>query len=285
LSEDESPWYRVVMSDRESTLSFNLVDWKIREQILAATRNQLESLLCALELPPATDDDRHAVKRLDEGGVPEIVHPYFVWHGLRVDQRRFAMRAVELYEQSFMRNKLEELAFVGGSTRSFGDLWLIDSDVVLCCCDSDYARCRSEALDEFTTDAPTFVEFAGAHVMTRAMGGLSPEIEPLDQAYDPTAAAELAAALDVFSIDSIVVPPRVRYLAERGALGHFRQSLRQLRSTLGIDDEGPLVGRWDAESLGTVEEFVRRSAGEIRAIYAQARARGLGVDVYWHGRR
>jgi hypothetical protein len=131
--------------------------------------------------------------------------------------------------------------------------------VVLCCCDSDYARRRSEALDEFTTDAPPFVEFAGAHVMTRAMGGLSPKIEPLNQAYDPTAAAELAAALEVCSIDSLVVPPRVRYLAERGALGHFRQSLRQLRSMvegegLEIDDAGPLVERWGAESLGTVEE-------------------------------
>src|SRR5262245_46701720 len=114
------------MSGRESNLSFNLVDWKIREKILAATRDQLESLLCALELPPATDDDRRAVKRLDAGGVPEIVHPYFVRHGLLVDRRRFARRAVELYEQSFMRRVLEELAFVGGSTRSFGDLWLVD---------------------------------------------------------------------------------------------------------------------------------------------------------------
>src|SRR5262245_6602611 len=278
------------MSDPESNLSFNLVDWKVREQILAVTRDQLESLLCALELPPATDAHRHSVKRLDAGGVPEVVQPYFVRHGLRVDRRRFARRAVELYEQSFMRRQLEELAFVGGSTRSVGDLWLIDSDVVLCCCDSDYARCRSsQALDQFiTTDAPPFVAFAGAHVMTRAMGGLAPALYPLDQAYDPTAAAELAAALEDFSIDSLVVPPRVRYLAERRALGHFRQSLRQLRSIvedegLEIDDDGPPGERWDAESLGTVEEYVRRSAGEIRAIYAQARARGLGVDLHWHG--
>src|SRR5262245_31739696 len=184
------------MSDPESTLSFNLVDWKVREQILAATRDQLESLLCALKLPPATDAHRHSVKRLDEGGVPEVVQPYFVRRGLLVDRRRFARRAVELYENDFMRRQLEELAFVGGSTRSVGDLWLIDSDVVLCCCDSDYARCRSsQALDQFiTTDAPPFVEFAAAHVMTRAMGGLAPEMYPLDQAYDPTAAAELAAA-------------------------------------------------------------------------------------------
>ena len=267
LSEDESPWYRVVMSGREQNLSFNLVDWKIREQILAATRDQLESLLCALELPPATDHDRHAVKRLDEGGVPEIVHPYFVRRGLLVDRRRFARRAVELFEQSSMRHKLEELAYVGGSTRAYGDLLLIWPDVVLCCCDSDYARMRCAYLDEFTTDAPPFVEFAGAHVMTRAMGGLSPEMDPLDQAYDPTAAAEIAAALEVFSIDSLVVPPRVRFFAENGGLG--------------IGDEG-LVKTWDAEVLGTVEEVVRRAVGDIRAIYAQACARHLGVDVYWH---
>jgi len=275
------------MSDPESTLSFNLVDWKVREQILAATRDQLESLLCALKLPPATDNDRHWVKRLDEGGVPEVVQPVFVRRGLLVDRRRFARRAVELYEHDVMRGLLEELAFVGGSTRSVGDLWLIDSDVVLCCCDSDYARWRSSE-DFITTDAPPFVEFAGAHVMTRAMGGLAPQMYPLDQAYDPTAAAELAAVLEDFSIDSLVVPPRVRYLAERRALGHFRQSLRQLRSIvedegLEIDDDGPPGERWDAESLGTVEEYVRRSAGEIRAIYAQARARGLGVDLHWHG--
>ena len=275
------------MSDPESTLSFNLVDWKVREQILAATRDQLESLLCALKLPPATDNDRHWVKRLDEGGVPEVLQPVFVRRGLLVDRRRFARRAVELYEHDVMRGLLEELAFVGGSTRSVGDLWLIDSDVVLCCCDSDYARWRSSE-DLIITDAPPFVEFAGAHVMTRAMGGLAPEMYPLDQAYDPTAAAELAAALEDFSIDSLVVPPRVRYLAERRALGGFRQSLRQLRSLaedegLKIHDEGPPVERWDAESLGTVEEYVRRSAGEIRAIYAQARARGLGVDLHWHG--
>src|SRR5215510_13603262 len=107
-------------------------------------------------------------------------------------------------------------------------------------------------------------------------------MEPLDQVYDPTTAAEIAAALEVFSIDSFVVPARVRYLAERRALGYFRQSLRQLRSIvedegLEIDDDGPPGEPWDAESLGTVEEYVRRSAGEIRAIYAQARARGLGV--------
>src|SRR5215510_9314517 len=166
------------MSDPESTLSFNLVDWKVREQILAATRDQLESLLCALKLPPATDADRHSVKRLDEGGVPEVVQPYFVRRGLLVDRRRFARRAVELYENDYMRHELEEFAFVGGSTRSVGDLWLIDSDVVLCCCDSDYARCRSsQALDQFiTTDAPPFVEFAGAPAMTRAMGGISPDL-------------------------------------------------------------------------------------------------------------
>src|SRR5262245_42242139 len=90
------------MSDPESTLSFNLVDWKVREQILAATRDQLESLLCALKLPPATDAHRHSVKRLDEGGVPEVVQPYFVRRGLLVDRRRFARRAVELYENDFM---------------------------------------------------------------------------------------------------------------------------------------------------------------------------------------
>lgn len=259
------------MSGREQNLSFNLVDWKIREQILAATRDQLESLLCALELPPATDHDRHAVKRLDEGGVPEIVHPYFVRRGLLVDRRRFARRAVELFEQSSMRHTLEELAFVGGSTRAYGDLLLIWPDVVLCCCDSDYARMRCAYLDEFTTDAPPFVEFAGGHVMTRAMGGLSPEMDPLDQAYDPTAAAEIAAALEVFSIDSLVVPPRVRYMAEKGGLG-----------IEGVD-EGPLVENWYRRGiLITVEEHVRSAAGDIRAIYAQARARHLGVDVYWH---
>jgi hypothetical protein len=260
-----APWYRVAMSGRESSLSFNLVDWKIREQILGAKGDQLESLLCALELPPATDHDRAVVKRLDAGGVPEVLHPYFVRRGLLVDRRRFARRAVELYEQ--MRSDLEELAFVGGSTRFYGDLSLIQPDVVLCCCDSDYARIRCAYLDEFTTDAPPFVEFASAHVMTRAMGGLSPNMEPLNQAYDPTTAAEIAAALEDFSIDSFVVPPRVQIFAENGGLG--------------IGDEG-LVKIWDAEVLGTVEEVVRRDVGEIRAIYAQARARGLGVDVYWH---
>jgi len=261
------------MSGRESNLSFNLVDWKIREQILSVTRDQLESLLCALELRPATDDDRARLKRLDAGGVPEVLHPYFVRYGLLVDRRRFARRAVELYEQGLMRDILEELAFVGGSTRFYGDLYLVDPDVVLCCCDADYARMRCAYLDEFTTDAPAFVEFAGAPVMMRAMGGISPDpdMEPLDQAYDPTVSAELAVALEVFSIDSFVVPPRVRYMAENGALG------------LAGVDEGPLVENWYSRGhLLTVEEHVRRAAGDIRAIYAQARARRLGVDVYWH---
>jgi hypothetical protein len=253
------------MAGPESNLSFNLVDWKIREQILAVTRDELESFLWALELPPATDDDRARVKRLDAGGVPEIVHPYFVWHGLRVDRRRFARRAVELYEQSFMRDKLEELAFVGGSTRSYGDLAIVAPDVLLCCCDAGWARVRYEFLEQFTTEAPPFVEYAGAPAMTRAMGGLSPEIEPLDQVYDPTTAAEIAAALEAFSIDSFVVPPRVRFFAENGAML-----------------EGELIKTWEVEVLGTVEEIVRRDATEIREIYAQARTRGLGVDVCWH---
>jgi len=253
------------MSGRESNLSFNLVDWKIREQILSVTRDQLESLLCALELRPATDDDRARLKRLDEGGVPEILHPYFVRYGLLVDRRRFARRAVELYEQGLMRDILEELAFVGGSTRFYGDLALVEPDMVLSCCDAGWARVRYGFLEQFTTEAPPFVEYAGAPAMTRAMGGLSPEIEPLDQVYDPTTAAEIAAALEVFSIDSFVVPPRVRFFAENGAVL-----------------EGKLIKTWDVEVLGTVEEIVRRGATEIREIYVQARARRLGVDVCWH---
>jgi hypothetical protein len=268
------------MSGRLSNLSFNLVDWKIREQILDAAPDQLESLLCALELLPADDHDRAVVKRLDAGKIPEILHHCFVGQGLRVDRRRFATRAVELCEKvpDLMRSKLEELAFVGGSTRMHGDLMLVDPYVVLCCCDASFARrwcadfeefADTADLDEFA-DAPPFVEFAGAHIMTRAMGGvssemmggLSPELEPLDyapldQAYDPTAAAEFAAALEVFSIDSLVVPPRVRYMVE-----HFTH--------------------WETEYLGTVPEFVRRAASEIFVVYAQARARRLGVDVYWH---
>src|SRR5262245_60742067 len=75
-------------------------------------------------------------------------------------------------------HQLEELAFVGGSTRSVGDLWLIDSDVALCCCDSDYAQCRrSQALNQFhTTRDAQIVELAGAHAITTAMGGISPDL-------------------------------------------------------------------------------------------------------------
>jgi len=261
------------MSGRLSNLSFNLVDWKIREQILAVTPDQLESLLCALELPPATDHDRRLVKRLDAGEFPEILHPYFVWHGLRVDRRRFARRTVELYELDALykwdlkRHMLEELAFVSGSRRFYGDLYLVEPVVVLRCCDPDYARLSYGFLEQFTTDAPPFVEFAGVPAMMRAMGGLSPEMEPLDQAYDPTTAAEIAEALEVFSIDSLIVPPRVRFFAEYGGAG--------------IGDEG-LIKTWEEEYLGTVDEFVRRAAGDIREIYLQARARRLGVDVCWH---
>src|SRR5262245_1220598 len=166
--------------------------------------------------------------------------------------------------RTFMRHMLEELAFVSGGRRMEGDVLIGFPDVVLCCCDAGFARLWCGDLEEFG-DVPPFVEFAGAHVMTRAMGGLSPEIEtepidynaPLDQAYDPTAAAELAAALEVFSMNSLVVPPRVRYIVEK-------------------------FSRWDVEVLGTVEEFVRGAAGEIREIYVQARGRRLGVDVNWH---
>jgi len=255
------------MSGRESNLSFNLVDWKIREQILAVTRDELESFLCALELPPATDGDRQLVKRLDAGEFPDILHPCFIRQALRVDRPRFAKRAVDLYERDFMRHMLEGLAFVRGGRRMGGEVWLIYPDVVLCCCDPDYARLRYGFLEQFTTEAPPFVEYAGAPAMTRAMGGISAEIEPLDQAYDPTTAAELAAALEVFSIDSLVVPPRVRFFAENGGLG--------------IEGEG-LIKTWEEEYLGTVDEFVRGAADKIREIYLQARARHLGVDVYWH---
>src|SRR5215470_14324796 len=94
------------MSGRLSNLSFNLVDWKIREQILTAKGNQLESLLCALELPPAEDGDRQLVKRLDAGEFHQILHPVYIRQALRVDRARFAKRAVELYEREsdFMRH-------------------------------------------------------------------------------------------------------------------------------------------------------------------------------------
>ena len=258
------------MSGRLSNLSFNLVDWKIREQILTAKGDQLESLLCALELPPAEDGDRQLVKRLDAGEFHQILHPVYIRQALRVDRARFAKRAVELYEQNqvpgFMRDKLEELAFVGGSSRMWGDLQLIYPDVLLGCCDREYARLPFGWLEEATTEAPPFEEIAGAPAMTRAMGGLSPEMEPLDQAYDPTAAAEIAAALEVFSIESIVVPPRLRFFTENG----------------GLEIGGGLIKTWEEEYLGTVDEFVRGAADKIREIYLQARARHLGVDVYWH---
>jgi len=256
------------MSGRLSNLSFNLVDWKIREQILAAKGDQLESLLCALELPPGEDGDRQLVKRLDAGEFHQILHPVYIRQALRVDRPRFAKRAVELYEREsdFMRHMLEELAFVGGSSRMWGDLQLIYPDVLLGCCDREYARLPFGWLEEATTEAPPFEEIAGAPAMTRAMGGLSPEMEPLDQAYDPTAAAEIAAALEVFSIESIVVPPRLRFFTENGGLG------------IG----GGLIKTWEEEYLGTVDEFVRGAADKIREIYLQARARHLGVDVYWH---
>src|SRR5262249_10129746 len=87
------------MSGRLSNLSFNLVDWKIREQILGVAPDQLESLLCALELPPATDDDRARVKRLDAKDFPWVVYACSIGQGLRVDRRRFAARAVDLWKQ------------------------------------------------------------------------------------------------------------------------------------------------------------------------------------------
>src|SRR5262249_61657038 len=111
------------------------------------------------------------------------------------------------------------LRFVAGWSRMWGDRQLIYPDVLLGCCDREYARLPFGWLEEATTEAPPFEEIAGAPAMTRAMGGLSPEMEPLDQAYDPTAAAEIAEALEVFSVDSLVVPPRVRFFTEYGGAG------------------------------------------------------------------
>jgi hypothetical protein len=243
------------MSERLSNQSFNLVDWKLRAHINGAPPQNLEQVLRELELPQASDEDRRVIGMLDAGEIPEILHPTYLCRGLRVDRPRFAAHAIAWLAEDpdSTCSQLDELAFCAGMSRFGGELWLIQPDVVLSCFDPRFAKAYLAELDSAFEDAPPFEAFAGIQAVTRAMGGLGDDDQPMDQTYDPATAAELAAALSELPAEGLTVQPRLRFLVER-----------------------------IMPDLGAVEQLAQDALARMRALYARARDGGLGVDVYWH---
>lgn len=271
------------MSSPWSNLSYNLVDWDLHVRLAAAMDAgpaALEDALRGLSLSPEEDDER-TVRLFDEGRFPTLLHFHVLVPGLRWDAERFRPMAARLLREEREREEdwglvtsaLSQLAFVNGSTRMYGDVWLVEPLTLLAAFSARFAAWSSDGTSPGETrdalelamgfhDAATAAFRRGPDEAGRGIGAVLSDL-----VLPPDVTGALARDLAPLRVPDALRGDLARVRRE---VATYAPALLEQAAEIAEPGQDPLEA-WLAESLR-----------EIVALFARAATEGRGVDVSWH---